>query len=543
LASHHLYHFRQLPERVQRQLVRAIADDGVHLLEPRHSRRAFYAFHVVAMAAILSKLYSAMVIGFGVPQLDPLWTDHHILQTYLLLLMGCCALAISLAGDLGLARLFGFKPGRYLFANTLVDARQARLVVVDLAQSTGFALKEHYVRDNDLHTTFTFDFADAPSQTLVVKGEDNAQKFAALQAEVLAATACNDLPAILRLDPFFEMRRRGWATSRQALVSVTLLARVLGRPFVAGILLALVLTPMAWLGRNALADVASHRAAQQERSEAAYLAYIDRGKIYLDEMRAALPQVAFTEAREKNSVTAMRAVLRAYPNSGLDIEGAAHIHALYQQVIAKFRERADDMDPVLLSSIEQLLALLEKRGSSRLGVRIVGPEDYDLRRLDNLNRVEEASFGRPVAPIALLLGSKGTAECNERLRFAVRSAFLGAFANDTLELYGDDTYLTNSPMLILRYGFTPTGRVYAFEDSGQVFASLATHIRVTLDVEDSAVPWEWKAVVAPPGQLTVAATFAYEAMAEHAFGQFALKMRRALVPSPGDRAAKPQSAQ
>ena len=88
--------------------------------------------------------------------------------------------------------------------------------------------------------------------------------------------------------------------------------------------------PPSIRSKRAAGDKAMYQNAKKAKTEEAYRMYIYHGKFHVDEMRSAMPRVAFEEVAKKKSVTELRMLLQRYPNAGLQKDVAAEIHALYQ---------------------------------------------------------------------------------------------------------------------------------------------------------------------------------------------------------------------
>ncbi|MFL6660017.1 MAG: hypothetical protein ACJ8GW_18175 [Massilia sp.] len=545
MASHHFYHYRQLPERVQRQLVRAIADRKTYLRDEGHSNAAFYGKKGAILALLTFLLVWLVQVGFGEPEGDPIWSNPQVMPVYLALLAPMIYLVIIMVQRFRLARLFGFQPGQYLFANTLIDARDAELTIVDLVQLAGITATERHVNNSYNHTTFTFAFPDAVSHTWKVKSKKGAQqfgaKFNALQGEAHAAMERKDMASMLRLDPCFEIRRKDWVVPELEPIAQTMPVKLLARPWITGIVVGLLLMPLIWLARNAIADNVTYKAAKQENTEAAYLGYVKHGKFHVDEARAALPRVAFEEARKKYSVTAMRTVLQKYPNTGLDADGAAHIHSLYQKALATFKERATETDPALLETMERLLLVLEKRGNPQVGIRFTRPSPEALQLLDaNLKSAEAHLGGKRIIPAAVHFGNDSANPREARIGVGMKAAFHTIFPNDILDLYVAGPVGTKLPMIDISYDIAQSGMVFTSDDKERAFVGLVVRFQAALKVDETSAPWKFDLQVLPPDHFVVQSKVpqtaankyppegeVYAVMAERAFDELAVKMHRA----------------
>jgi hypothetical protein len=552
MASHHYFDVRQLPERVRRQLVRAMADGKIWLRDESTGNVEFYGKIGLSLACLICLFVAIVASGFGVPGSDLLWSGSSVRMVgYFLLLFPILYLAVKLSGRFRLRRLLGFEPGQYLFANTLVDARQAQLTVIDLVQMTGVTATEHHINGRYDHTAFIFAFPDALSRRWKVANKKRAQqfgaKFNALGAQAHAAVEARDMATLLRLDPFFEIRRKGWVVPELNPAREKLLARLLARPWIAAAVLALLLTPIIFVARNSAADMAMYAAAKKEASEAAYIAYIDNGKFHADEMRAALPRVAFAEVSKKSSVTAMRELLQRYPNAGLNADVGAFIHGLFEASFAKFKARANSSDPALLATMEQLLLVLEKRGDSHVGIRFTRPTEQELGKLDASIKSSEARMGgKHIIPASAHFGNDSAAPREARIAAGMTSAFKSIFPNDILDLYVAGPTVTRLPMLEITYDIAPSGDVFVSDDKSRAFVGLVARFHAALLVDDTSAPWKFQVEVLPPNHFNVEYKIppganikqppegqVYAVMAELAFDALALNMNRAFFSKDG----------
>ena len=546
MPSHHHYEFARLPERIQRHLSRAIADETFRLQDESGSNLSFYVMHGLGIFVLAAMLLLSMAAHFGEPGPDALWNASGRMIWYGILIAGIAYLGIAVYQRRTLLKLFGFQPGQYLFGYTLIDARKARLTVADLTQMRDVKVTHHLVNGFYQHTAFAFAFRDAATRTWKVPSKKRAERFGqkldSLQAQARSAFERNDIASLLRLDPFFEIRRKDWRTPDGPDVEPpSPLQRVLAQPMLAAALATLVLAPLVWTARTAAADVAAHKEAVKRKTEQAYVAYIEDGKFYVKEMRAALPRVAFEEVRRKKSVTALRGLLTRYPKGGLKPDVANEIHILYQEALARFTAQATTSDPVLLASMSQLLQVLELRGDPHVGIRFVRPTNEALAQMDiRIKQNESRLGGRQIIPAAAHFASDSAAVREARIVTGLQSGFATIFPNDVLSLAQVAVTDTRLPVLTIDYQIEPSGAIYSLEKTDRAFVGLVARFQSGLQVESALQPWRFNMEVEPPDHFRVDYrapkeelakgpndSQVYSVMAERAFDALSSKMRAA----------------
>jgi hypothetical protein len=544
LPSHHAYDFHRLPDRVKRQIARSIADGDYHLREETATNSLFYVLRGLGLLIVAFFLWATLAGNFGQPEHDELWSNVAI-GTGLAMIIGVIAyLGLVIRRRFKMNRDFGFAPGQYLFPYTLVDARRPQWQVVDLSQATGINVVEQLINGMYSHTTYAFSFPDAATRTWKISNKNRAQQFgtklAALQSAAHDAYQRNDLASLLRLDPFFEIRRKNWEMPQNdAVPPSSRLKNFLVHPVVAAIATALVLAPVFWLVRNVGADYAMQAEAKRLNTEKAYVWYIDNGWFKVDEMRAAVPRIAFEEVKKLHSVTELRSLLIRYRNAGLQADVGKEIHVLYQAALAKFKDQAITSDPALLASMERLLQVLEQRGDPKVGIHFTRPGNEALGALDASIKQSEAKLGgKKIIPAALHFYDNSAAPREARIAAGLQGAFRSIFANDVLDLRVVGASNNTSPMLEITYQIAPSGSIFVSEENKeQAFVGLVARFQAALQAEPSAAPWRFDMEVAPPNHFTVEPNDAvtagspesrvYAVMAERAFDELGVKIRAA----------------
>jgi len=546
VPSHYHYEFARLPERIQRHLSRAVADETFRLQDESGNNLYFYVTRGLGIFVLAIMLLLSMAAHFGEPGADELWNDAGRMIWYGILIAGMAYLGMTIYQRRYLSALFGFQPGQYLFGYTLIDARKARLTVADLTQMRDIKVTHHLVNGFYQHTAFAFAFRDAATRTWKVPNKKRAERFGqkldSLQSQARSAFDRNDIASLLRLDPFFEIRRKDWRTPEgPETEKPSPLQRVLAQPLLAAALATLVLAPLMWTARTAAADVAAHKEAVRRKTEQAYVDYIHDGKFYVKDMRAALPRVAFEEVRSKKSVTALRGVLARYPKGGLKADVAKEIHILYQQALTRFTAQAATSDPDLLASMSQLLQVLEQRGDPHVGIRFVRPTNEALAQMDaRIKQNASRLGGRQIIPAAAHFASDSAAARETRIVTGLQSGFATIFPNDVLSLSQVNATDTRLPVLTIDYQIEPSGALYSLEKTDRAFVGLVARFQSGLQVESTLQPWRFNMEVEPPDHFRVdyqapkeelakgpADGQVYSVMAERAFDALSSKMRAA----------------
>jgi hypothetical protein len=551
LPSHHSYDFHRLPERIKRQMARAIADAGNRLREETSSNVFFYVFRGLGLLLVAGLGLPLLVDNFGNPARDEIWSNKGLMIGIALITGALAYLILVVRRRFVLNKAFNFPPGQYLFPFTLIDARSTQLTVIDFTQVLAIRAVDHTVNGSYSHTAFTFSFPDALARTWKVANKKRADQFgvklAALQNAVHSAAERKDVALMMRLDPFYEIRMKNWAVPDTGPAPVVgrvraLLAHPLvAKPIVGALVLALVLAPVLWLARNVAADFAVRAEAQRLQTEAAYTGYIVNGWFHVAEMRAALPRVALAEVLKKNSVTALRELAARYPEEGLKAEIDQAIHVLYQRALARFTRQATTSDPALLATMERLLLVLEQSGKPQVAIQFTRPTTSQLGELDASIKQREKEVGSKIIPASIHFGNDSAAPREARIAKGLQAAFRSIFTNDVLDLVVMRPNTSHMPRLEIRYQIAPSGAVYFSEkDKDRAFVGLVARFQSQLEVGPAVDPWRFDMEVKPPEHFTVNYDMpagavnagpqdsqVYAVMAERAFDELAVKIRAA----------------
>jgi hypothetical protein len=551
LPSHHSYDFHRLPDRIKRQLARAIADAGNHLREEIPGNVLFYVLRGIGLFLVAGWGLMLLADNFGNPAKDELWTDQGLMIGMALFTGALAYLTLVVRRRYVLNKAFNFQPGQYLFPFTMIDARSTRLTVIDFTQVLSIQAVDHNVNGSYSHTTFTFSFPDAQARSWKVASKTRADQFGAklavLQQAVHSAAERKDIATLMRLDPFYEIRMKNWAVPDTGPAPATgrvraLLAHpVAAKPIVAALVLAAVLAPVLWVARNTAADFAVRAEAQRLKTETAYTEYIVNGWFHVDDMRAALPRVALDEVLKKNSVTALRDLAARYPEAGLKADIDQAIHVLYQRALARFTRQATTSDPALLATMEQLLLVLEQSGKPQVAIQFTRPTDLQLGELDASIKQREKEVGSKIIPASIHFGNDSAAPREARIAKGLQAAFRTIFTNDVLDLVVMRPNTKHMPRLAIAYQIAPSGAVYFSEkEKERAFVGLVARFQSQLEVGPAVDPWRFDMAVLPPEHFTVNFDLppgavnagprdsqVYAVMAERAFDELAVKIRAA----------------
>ncbi|PWF45422.1 hypothetical protein [Massilia glaciei] len=537
-------------------MAKAVADGDSHLRDEGPSNALFYVLRGLGILLAAGIFLLILADSFGDPEADKLWSNKDIIAGFALFIGAIAYLALVVRRRMVLNKAFNFPPGQYLFAFTMIDARKARLEVVDLTEARAIQATEHTMNGAYSHTTFEFSFHDARPRVWKIANRGRAEQFgaklSALQQAVRDADARNDLATLMRLDPFIEIRRQDWALPdnspapqrgrvRDLLAHPLLAHPLVANPLVAALALTLVLAPSLWVARNAAADFAVRAEAKRLNTESAYTAYIRNGWFHVREMRAAVPRVALAEVIGRNSVAELRALLRRYPDDGLQADAGKAIHVLYANALAKFTAQATTSDPVLLASMEKLLRVLEQSGDPLVAIHFTRPGGEQLAELDASIKESEKEVGRKIIPASVHFGNDSAAPREARIAQGLQAAFRTIFPNDVLNLAVTAKSDTHLPRLNIRYQIAPSGAVYFSEKSNdRAFVGLVARFQSALEVGDTVDPWRFDMQVVPPDNFTVnyqmpngavnsgpADSLVYSVMAERAFDALAVQIRAA----------------
>ncbi|MBI1890549.1 MAG: hypothetical protein HYS18_07885 [Burkholderiales bacterium] len=539
--------FDALPGSDRKRLVKSLNNPACKIFEETRSNLRFYSGKIALILLLSLFLFGALSKNFGNPMRDDGWTGYGDMAWYAIWTVGIVYVLVACWRRYKLKKLFGFAPGRYLLPSALIDARSSTLKLYDLMQLTKLDATHHHTNGSYNKTSFALTFNDAPTQILYVHNMEQAEytlrRFDELQNAAREAFDDRDMAAVQGFDPLLELRKNKWTLPKRDSKDASdgILLSLVKHPIVLSILLTALITPVLWAVRNAAGDLAMHKQAQRLNTEEAYGAYIARGKFYVNEMRAALPRVAFEEVLKKKSVTALRQLLRRYPDAGLQDPVAKEIHALYQKALTRFKDQAVQSDGALVAAMEKLLAIVEQRGDPFVPINFVRPTANELVLLDALlqQQGQIKGVGR-IIPAAIHFGDNSAAVREARIVAGLKSAFQTIFPNDVLSLGAGNGVNRKLPTLDIHYQIDPSGSIYTSDKRDRGFVGLVIRFQSALVVSDADEQWRFNLEVQPPQTFHVEYKKArdsedvgpedsqvYAVMAERAFDTLASKITTA----------------
>jgi hypothetical protein len=553
--------FNSLPVEMRRRLVRAV-----------HSRDRDQAPIVFTSADIFNRVLglvalvvvSALVLwavaasGYGKFDDEGLWQSNGAVVIYVigigLIAYGLLALAWCIAKH----RSLPFDSGIYLFPLSLLDARSTPLRLYDLSQATNINGEHTNKNGGYAGTQFVFKFEKLSMKMRVmtrVQAETVVPELNRRQAVIKEAVAARDSKLLLSHDPLFEVRSGRIAVGSKLIpgdpAGKNVPSFLRYRALIALFLGILIGGPL-WQLRNLRSDDAAFQTVLSSKHEADFQKYLHFGHRHLQEVRDALPRVAFEEAKRSKSVTNLRAVLQRYPDDDLDNDVKSEVHKLYVASLAKFKDQAADTDPSLVPFIEQLLGSLEASGSSRVQLRFNRPTGDELKKMDSLLAAFAAKRGKVLEPASPWFGPQSDADRERGITQGLKAGFAVIFPSDVLQIVPVVTVDPNQPLMDITYQIDGSGQFY--EDinmktmertSNRIFVGLICKFDAKVSLPSQPPGWHFTLAVQPPQTFNVEHANApiigsnpnanvpapgkvYSVMAERAFDELHLKMRDTL---------------
>lgn len=559
--------FNALPLEVRQRLVTVLksleSSDGPIIREVQGLTKPILKLGSLILLGICV-IWLLLSLHFGQLGESDAWQYPGFAIVYCLLTAFVLYAVLALWRQVRLRTVLPFPPGRYLFPLDLVDAQTRVLKIYPLAMYKNLAAVHQHDKGNYEHTTFTFSSSESlaeQSVTITVKGQKAAEQafgqFQARQAEVRLASQGSDAVALARLDPFFKLRVADWKINEVAEESGPSKARHLPAFFrwraaiavVGGVIIAVPL----WIGRNLLSDAAQYKQALSMGTERAYVDYLAGGWSHVAEVHAALPRIAFNEAKRAGTVTALKGVLVRYKDAGLEGDVKQEIQAVYAAALARFREQAATSDPTLVPFMERLLSSLRDAGTPDLQIRFTRPDTDSLVQADARLAQLAKNGGREMAPAARHFGSDSAAPREARIVTEMARGFKVIFPSDILSLAAPNVANSRLPVINIAYKIAPSGTTYVNEESKRLFVGVIVNFDVRMSLPDSSSDRHIKFDVLPPVRFTVTTKVprgalkgvapdeqVYVVMAERAFDQLGVELRSAFF-SPDSDAYK-QSA-
>jgi hypothetical protein len=451
-----------------------------------------------------------------------------------------------------------FPPGRYLLPMDFIDATGPRLTIVPLADLVDLQATHHHTNGAYTHSSLTLKFNRHGSETFVLKGKGLAEgalnELRSSRQALAAAAEAQQMAALAALDPLFEVRvKDAWDQLEDDGVDDGMIARTKpmppvlesgGRAALVALAAAVVFSPVALFVRNRACDQAMFADAARQDTESAYESYLRRGGTSHEaEVRAELmPRAALAEAKRKNTVTALRAALKKYPDSVIEQEGRDAIHTLFQDTLVKFRAQAASEDPRMLPFMEALIAYLERCGSSTVQLRFDAPTSDSLEGVDRELAASPELRGYRVVPIASNFDEPHCRARESAIVTNLGDGFKTVFPNDILALTQGQRGGGSAPAIDIKYVVGPSGEFYTGERNTRAYVGIRVDFEVAMSVPGRSDPFQFTFQVVPPERFTVnyqstsglsfmpdaggpSDSQVYEVMAFRAFDQLATKLK------------------
>jgi hypothetical protein len=537
-------HFNALPESVRRRWVEITA--GREQPEPlyveplpfhisRMVRLAFCGLLINISSRMVCLAFCGLLISLGLcwqhfgllgTVQSPAWILGYAGGGFMLVYM-----ILELMRSIALRRALPFAPGRYLFALDLVEAHGEVLELWPMAGCRRVSTRHR--SPDGLYTSalIEFHFAGARKKTLTIDGMNRAASILQyLEASERAVSAAvtrleqgqgreNDLPMLIALDPFFEVRMSDqWASLPRTAPSdprgdalAKPLPRYLAYVVPIALVASVVLGPATWYARNLLSDQAMFDHARSTPGSQSLQQYLDLGGWRVAEARVLLWQRELDEAQ--GSAAALRAFLAKY--SDHEDAGKA-VHALYPKAMAAFIEQASTTDPRLVPFMKALVDHLEKTASAEVVVSFSRPDAALLDELDE--RVARAvDCGTRVEPVAPHF-SGATATWRERaIVDRLQQGFGAMFPQGILSLIHAESSREEAsegsrPSIHVAYAIAPSGSLYGNASRFRAFLGMRIDFEVEMRVPGHPDVFSFELEVQPPSELVVEPS--YTAFAE-----------------------------
>jgi hypothetical protein len=316
------------------------------------------------------------------------------------LLLGGAAYALLHAGALFFdARSLPFKPGVYLFAIGIIDARRHTLKIHSIDDMIAF--------DGPLQGTnaFKVSFKSGTFEFRAKNAEDAAKAVESMGSSKSRIAEAEEAPGSMRpramaaLDPL-----QGFVNPLAPTTSIERNVPPWAKfSFAIAPALGLLLGVLVWLVRNVASDDKMFARAQALGDATSYREYLARGSRHRGEVEVVLlpraelkeaqqiggvdaieayikahpktgiaPEIdkalkaamlaELEEAKKAGTVTALKAFATKHPTHGLGPELKAATHAVYADALDKYKSNDAPKDPGVVGFVEKLVAWVEARG-------------------------------------------------------------------------------------------------------------------------------------------------------------------------------------
>jgi hypothetical protein len=527
--------FNLLPRQARERLVACIAGQAspVPILAERSSQKGAivgWILLLVVLSIVTVALLFTGIGDLGTSGITPLL----IIVVYWILFFLILFSLLSIVRRILLRKPYPYQAGRYVFPTDFVDARTGTLRIVPMRLLTDFKGTHMHTNGAYTHTALTFTFQGGVVENFSVRGKDAAQAsvdaFWDASRNVANAAQAQDWVTVERLDPFFEQKRTGvWqapaAVGADAGPRTRAVPAFLRWRAAIAFLLALVAAPPVLLVRNLVSDELMFSRAQKDDTEFSWERYRDNGWRHVDEAKAALPAVAFREAKQKGTVSAVRDVLRKYPNSEVVSDARGVLHTIYSKTLTDFRQKASTSDARLLPFMERLITYLETADTATVRVVFDAPSAEALAEADRSMSAEFSGRGKTVAPISPYFDDTRSNSRESAIVSKLNEAFGKIFPTDVMKLELSDKETAKDPTLLIAYKVGPSGDVYGSSDNSRVY--------VGMRIPNDSSTFGFRVAVRPPDRFSYYTSspgqtedaVVYDTMATRAFDEFGTKLQ------------------
>ncbi|MFZ6681561.1 hypothetical protein [Undibacterium sp. Tian12W] len=529
MAYYYEYQFDALPAHLKSDLAKTIGRSKYLAFAEVQSNLDFYLMHGLILLLCSSLLLLTASADFGNPLKDELWSARAILAWYVLLFAGIFYCVHASWKRISLSRRFGFLPGRYLFQSSFLDARQKKVMIIDLKLFKNVSLGE--TQFLGLHNKSQLALELQEDQHLLINipgrklGKLVFEKFQAMHAAAQKAIQERNLPALQKFDPFLELKRNqfsGALEQRQAsffAISIHFL-RKLHLPL---LFIACAFAALFWYARNMMADDKAAMTAQRMNTETAYLAYLSHGKNHVKEMQEKLPRIVFNALKKNTSVTQLRALKQRFPGSDIIADLDKEIHHHYLLALENFRALNASADPGLIATMEQLLLYAEKKNDPNVVIRFGRPTPAELVQLDDLLRKKEVrTKNLKIIPASPHFTNDTAATRESRIVAGIHTSFGAIFPQDILKFAANGAAKPPFPMLKINYKIAPSGKVYTQRkqenlalSEQDIYIGLIMNFNANISIPGQENEWKFNLEVTPPDNFNVKYEYSLDAIDHH----------------------------
>jgi hypothetical protein len=535
--------FNALPRQARERLVACIA--GQTSPAPILAERKKQTGAVVGLILLLIVLFliTLVMLFGGIGNLNSSGiTPLFAIVFYWILFFLVLLTLFSIVRRIMMRKPFPYQAGRYVFPTDFVDARTDKLRIVPIRLVTDFKGVHMHTNGSYTHTALTFTFQGGLVESFSVRGQDAAQTsmdaFWESQRTISNAAAAQDWTTIERLDPFFEQKRTGvWeapaTVGSDAGPRTKAVPAVLKWRAAIAFALAFIAAPPVMLVRNLISDEMMFSKAKSDDTELSWERYRDLGWRHVDEAKAALPAVAFREAKTKGTVSAVRQVLKKYPGSEVEQDAKSALHAIYSKTLSDFRLKASTSDARMLPFMERLIAYLETADTATVRVVFEAPTAESLADADRTLNARFSGQGKTVAPISPYFDDKRSNARESEIVGKLNEAFGKIFPTDVMRLELSEKETAKDPTLHIGYRVGPSGDIYGARDNDRIYVGIVVNFAMGMVIPNDTSRFGFQVAVEPPEHFTYMTSstsqdedaVVYDTMATRAFDQFGTKLQ------------------